>query len=316
MEEKKHPDLSEGSPSEAALGGAESEGVQAGEGEKAEEEGARAESEESTEAAGEPDESAQVEGARDVAEADESAQVESVEAAGEADEPARAEGEDAGESGESAQVESVEAVDEADESARAEGGSGSGAVTPLPASSGATEGLFGFLSRRRWLKLTLLGGGALIGVGGGGLLGLRGCAPSVKGLRLLGAHGYRTLTHLARTQLPRGGAFALGADDFDLARMFDNFLADEPAENVRDLQLALTLIEYGPLLFGGRLKTFSNLSATEQLAHWQSWAVSEKLLQRKVSMAFRKFFSLVFYDQPKVWPHIGYGGPLMGGGKR
>jgi len=173
-------------------------------------------------------------------------------------------------------------------------------------------GPFGFLSRRRLLKYGLLGGSVLLMGGAGGLLSLRGFAPEVRGLRILSAHEYRTLTALARTHLPAGGAFPTGAKDFDIARQFDDFLADEPEDNIRDLKRALMLLEFGPVLFERKAKTFSNLSPKEQLRHWESWMLSPMLLRRQVSTAFRKFISLVFYDLEKVWPHIGYPGPALG----
>ncbi len=174
-----------------------------------------------------------------------------------------------------------------------------------------TESL-GFISRRRWLKWSLRGLGAVAAVaagGGGLLLSLRGCAPDVSGLTVLGAHQYRTLANLARVSLPAGGPFAAGADDFDLARLFDGYLADEPAANAEALSLALHWIEFGPVVHDGRAKTFSNLPAAEQLAHWESWAVADDVERRMVSIALRKFLNLVFYDQPEVWPHLGYPGP-------
>ena len=168
------------------------------------------------------------------------------------------------------------------------------------------------LSRRRFVKWSLTGLGGLLGVAsaaGGALFALRGCAPSVEGLRVLSDHEYRTLSNLARAVLPAGGAFPQGADDYDLARMFDGYLADEPEENIDDLTMALTLLEFGPVLFDFRFKTFSNLTTDEQRAHFDGWMRSSSLTRRKVSVAFRKFLYLVFYDQPAVWPHIGYGGP-------
>lgn len=171
-------------------------------------------------------------------------------------------------------------------------------------------GALGVVSRRRWLKLAL-GGGVILSSGTGGLLWLRGAAPDVAGLRHLSAHEHRTLSALARTHLPRGGAFALGADDVDLARAFDVFLEGEPDENVRDLKRALFLVELGPILFDRRLRTFSNLDAAEQLLHWERWMTSSSLLRRQVSFAFRKFFSVVFFDQPAVWAHVGYPGPVV-----
>jgi len=173
---------------------------------------------------------------------------------------------------------------------------------------------FSVLSRRRALKIALgLMGGAVAGTGGG-LLALRGLAPDPKGLRCLSAHEYRTLTALAVSLFPEGGAFAAGAASADLARTFDGFLEGEPADRRADLSRALLLLEYGPVVFERRLHTFSHLSADERLAHFERWTTSDSLLRRQVALAFRKFLSIVFYDRPELWPDIGYviapfGGP-------
>ncbi len=172
-------------------------------------------------------------------------------------------------------------------------------------------GTFAFLSRRRLLAAGL-GTAAVLAAGAGGLWALRGSAPAVSGLSVLSAQEYRTLASIARAQIPRGGPFDLGAEDLDLARAFDGFLANEPEHNVRDLRRALLLVEYGPVLFDGRLATFSNLSEAEQATHWDAWRVSGTALRRQVALAFRKFLSMVFYDNPNVWPHISYPGPLIG----
>ena len=166
------------------------------------------------------------------------------------------------------------------------------------------------MSRRRLLKLGLGGAGVVL-VAGGGLFGLRGCAPSIDGLRCLSDHQFRTISSLAEVHLPVGGAFHEGADGDALARAFDDYLADEPPHAQSDLQTALTLVELGPVLFDGRMTTFSNLPPDEQLTHWSEWVQSDTLVRRQISLAFRKFLSLVFFDQPSVWPHIGYPGPTV-----
>jgi hypothetical protein len=170
---------------------------------------------------------------------------------------------------------------------------------------------FRVLSRRRFLKWGLTGAGAVVAAGGG-LFGLRGCAPSVDGLRTLSDHEYRTMAAIADAIIPPGGAFALGAAECDLARAFDTYLADEPAANVRDLKRALLLVEFGPVVFDLRAATFSNLSPEERRAHWDGWGASESEVRRQVAVAFRRFVALVFYDRPEAWAALGYPGP--GGG--
>ena len=173
------------------------------------------------------------------------------------------------------------------------------------------EGLFGFLSRRRFLKAGLIAGGALLGVGGGGLLLLRGRAPAVEGLQNLDAHEYRTLESLVEVMFPRTEEIPIDVASMDLPRAFDRFLSGEPTHNVEELHKALVLIEFGPLVFDGKLSTFSHLDPAARLQHWNGWATSESLLRRQVSVAMRKFFNLVFFDHEQVWPYMGYPGPSL-----
>ena len=184
-------------------------------------------------------------------------------------------------------------------------------MSEQPKADTSSDGLFSFLSRRRFLKASLVAGGAILGVGGAGLLALRGSAPSVGGLRILDDHEYRTLRSLVEVMLPKTEAIPIDPAPMDLPRAFDAFLANEPPHNVSDLQKALVLIEFGPLAFDRRLTTFSKLPVEERARHWETWAVSDSLVQRQVSVAMRKFFNLVFFDQEAVWPYIGYPGPSI-----
>ncbi len=164
------------------------------------------------------------------------------------------------------------------------------------------------VTRRRFLVLggtaTALAAGAV-----GGLAWLRGAAPDVAGLHVLTAEQYRTFAAIARTHLPRGGAFPPGADDFDLARMFDGYLADQPTTDRHDAGLAINLVEFGPLLFDHHAVTFSNLPPDAQLAHWSGWGTAQQQTRREIFWSFSRFLGLTFYDHEAVWPHIHYPGP-------
>lgn len=170
-------------------------------------------------------------------------------------------------------------------------------------------GPFAFISRRRWLKLGLAAGGVILAGSTGGFLALRGSAPAVVGLKHLSDHEYQTLDRLVTAMFPVDEGFAIDLAARDLPRRFDEFLAGEPEKNVDDLKSALLLLELGPLLYDHRLTTFSRLSRDEREAHFSGFMHSGDLTRRMVSVAFRKFLNLVFYDHESVWPHIGYPGP-------
>lgn len=169
---------------------------------------------------------------------------------------------------------------------------------------------FGVVSRRRLLRVAL-GAGGLVAGGVGSLFALRGTAPRVEGLSVLSPHEYRTMASLAAALFPAGEALPVGAPSVDLARAFDGYLADEPSWAQNEAKQALTLLELGPVVFERRFATFSNLSVAERVAHFERWGVSDSGLRRQVATGFRKFLCLLFYDQPSVWPRLGYEGPMV-----
>lgn len=147
--------------------------------------------------------------------------------------------------------------------------------------------------------------------GVGGVLGLRGCARDVSGLRCLSAQEYTTVAALAAAMFPADEGFPVGAEQLDLARGFDAFVADEPPWNQDDLKKAILLLELGPMVFDGRAKTFRHLPPAERLAHFTRWSEGDQPVRRQAALALRKVLSVLFYDRPEVWPHIGYDGPLF-----
>jgi hypothetical protein len=165
---------------------------------------------------------------------------------------------------------------------------------------------------RRPVLRAALGIASVVLMGGvGGLLALRGGAKAVTGLRTLSDQEYRTVSALASALFPSGEGFPVGADDVDLARAFDAFLADEPPYNEGDVKKAILLLEFGPVLLDRRAITFRHLPAAERLAHFSRWADGDDLVRRQAALALRKILSVLFYDRPEVWAHIGYEGPLF-----
>jgi hypothetical protein len=169
------------------------------------------------------------------------------------------------------------------------------------------DGPFPLLSRRRLLKFSL-GAGGLVAAGVGGLFALRGSAPEVTGLKVLNPQEYRTFASLAAAAFPEG---EVPSSSLDLARAFDGYLSDEPEWHLSEAKAALLLLEFGPVLFERRLTTFSQLEPLERIAHFHRWGASDSEVRRQVFVGFKKFLSLVFYDQPEVWPSLAYEGPLI-----
>jgi hypothetical protein len=78
------------------------------------------------------------------------------------------------------------------------------------------------------------------------------------------------------------------------------------------LPALVRLVEWGPLLFDGRLARFSSLDAAAQDAHLAGWMRSRLGLRRLGFLALRNLALLGYWSQDESWPLIGYQGPLLG----
>lgn len=166
------------------------------------------------------------------------------------------------------------------------------------------------VTRRRFLELSAAGSAAL------GLSGLlpSGCAtyPSPpSGLKVLNGKEYSVLKALAARLIPRGGAFPAGAEDVDVARLLDDFMAGEDEENQKQFKTALALFEHGPLFFSFTPGRFTDLSDEGKDDYIRGWATSRLGLRRTIYTAFKKATFMTFYAQSTAWPVIGYDGPWV-----
>jgi hypothetical protein len=77
------------------------------------------------------------------------------------------------------------------------------------------------------------------------------------------------------------------------------------------LPALLRLVEWGPLLFEGRLARFTHLDGAAQDAHLAGWMRSRFGWRRQGFLALRNLALLGYWSQDETWPLIGYRGPLL-----
>ena len=78
------------------------------------------------------------------------------------------------------------------------------------------------------------------------------------------------------------------------------------------LPALLRLVEWGPLLFDGRLARFTTGSPADQDDALASWMRSRFAWRRAGFLALRNLALLGYWSQDATWPLIGYQGPLIG----
>ncbi|HNJ67006.1 MAG TPA: hypothetical protein PKW28_13995, partial [Turneriella sp.] len=161
-------------------------------------------------------------------------------------------------------------------------------------------------SRRRFLKLALLGGGSLFAAGA-----LWRFWPRKTHGRLLSLNSYLAdvVEAFAGVTLPQNGM--PDATAMQIVRRLDEELTFV-AEQIRsDFLAALYLVEFSPAAYGffGRM---SRLTREKRLAFLQKAGGSGSDLVRAAISNIRMLVMLCYYGHPASWKRIGYDGPFGG----
>ncbi|MBZ4416860.1 hypothetical protein [Myxococcus sp. RHSTA-1-4] len=165
------------------------------------------------------------------------------------------------------------------------------------------------LSRRGLLKRGLLGG-AVLALGGSGLLATReGLSLPLppEGLKVLGPREYATLQALARRAFPP----RQGWPDADTARVAftaDGLLARGDPAVAKEVKQLLGLFEnaLAGFLVSGRVTPFSRLSPEAQDAAFDEWRDSPLVVLRTGHHALRALVYSAYYMHPAASAATGY----------
>lgn len=180
--------------------------------------------------------------------------------------------------------------------------------------SSPDSGLPASRARRRFIKTGVLGGAALV-VLGGGVLGLRrgrGSARPRRKLLVLDAATYATLAALAARIVPGDGAADWpSAADLDVAGAIDEVLAGLHPADARDFVRFVNLLDNGlfSLCLSGSLTCFADLPPEAQDARLAAWATSRFGLIRSGLIALKRLVHATYYASPAVYGRVGYPGP-------
>ena len=169
--------------------------------------------------------------------------------------------------------------------------------------------------RRGFLKKGILGG-ALLVIGGGAGLALRGPRPGKpprQPLRLLSPSEHAVLAAIAARVVP-GEAAPPGwptAEAVDCAGKIDALLALAHPAVGEDFKRLLGLFENGltGLFVHGSPTPFTRLEPAEQDARLEAWRRSRLALLRSGYQALVRLVHATYFSSPEVYPVLGYPGP-------
>ncbi len=171
------------------------------------------------------------------------------------------------------------------------------------------------LTRRLVLKKGVFGG-ALLAIGAGGTLALRGGVSRSlppEGLRAVGPQGYAVLCALAEHLIPRHPGFPT-AEEIRVGFNSDRIIARVDPTARAELNQLLGLFEnaLANFLFGFRVTPFTAMSFDDQERVLAEWRDSRLLLRRTGMRALRAVVMAAYYGDRATWSAIHYPGPPTG----
>jgi len=114
----------------------------------------------------------------------------------------------------------------------------------------------------------------------------------------------RVVTALMDTIIPSEGPARPGATDVNLVDRLMDWLMGMVG-TVAPLLIVCWLWEFCPL-WSGRLARFSSLSLEDRTGILEQWENSRRPLRRLALFGLKALFMAAFYNNPAVWPAIGY----------
>lgn len=171
------------------------------------------------------------------------------------------------------------------------------------------------VTRRRFLRWTLLGAAAGTALLGGGLALLarspRDAEPLPAGIRALSAAEYQLFRAVCAANLPgEGNAHGLMPwTRLPVLENIDRMIGAVPEYLRGDVSAALALIDHLPILDGWHGKRFVDLDLATAQGYLRACGEGGEIA-RAVSGLVRRLAFVAYWEEPATWPGVGYDGPV------
>ena len=119
----------------------------------------------------------------------------------------------------------------------------------------------------------------------------------------------KVIDALADTIIPSDGDGRPGALDLNFTNRFLDFLSGFKGAT-RVFVISCWLWEPAPLLLG-KLSRFSRLSLEERTRVLEGFEHSRLFIYRGALVILKSVIMATFYNNPEVWPHLGYQGGCL-----
>lgn len=169
------------------------------------------------------------------------------------------------------------------------------------------------VSRRRFLRWTLLGAASVTAVGAGVVAVLRRSPvddmPVPDTLRHLSASEYHLFARALPVLLPVQGTALPAVSDIPVLETIDSMIGMLAPGVRKELAAGLTLFDHGALVSGWHGKRFVDLDDEAVHDYFERWSHGNTI-QKALATVVKKFVYVAYWRDPRTWPAIEFDGPV------
>lgn len=160
------------------------------------------------------------------------------------------------------------------------------------------------LSRRRFLSM---GGQALLFVGMGGI---SACSDAPEPTNsTISAKTQVFFEYLAQVLLPTEGSTLTPVSQVPLIQNMETLFSYMPAEVVKNLNMAISLFEYGGVVLGGHFSRFTKMDEHTARAYIDEWQ-SGHHVQQGIVTVLKKIVYGSYWQDETTWAPLKFDGPV------
>lgn len=169
------------------------------------------------------------------------------------------------------------------------------------------------VSRRRFLRWTLLGAASVTAVGAGVVAVLRRSPvddmPVPGTLRHLSASEYHLFARSLPVLLPVQGTALPAVSEIPVLETIDSMIGMLAPGVRKELAAGLTLFDHGALVSGWHGKRFVDLDDEAVHDYFERWSRGNTI-QKALATVVKKFVYVAYWRDPRTWPAIEFDGPV------
>lgn len=169
------------------------------------------------------------------------------------------------------------------------------------------------VTRRRFLRWTLLGGAGALGAGAGLFAFLRRSPvdeqPVPAAIKHLSRAEYHLFQRAVQALLPVDDGVLPAAASLPVVENIDHMLGLLTPKVRKDLEAGLMIFDHAALVSGWHGRRFVDLADEDARAYLDAWAEGN-VIQRALSTTVKKLVYASYWRQPETWSVLKFDGPV------